>query len=312
MAIAAGTSHSVALKADGSVWTWGYNYEGATCIGSVTPIRQLTPTKIINVNSGVIGIASGMYHNLFLKADGTVLACGYNYYGQLGDTSTTRRDSPVQVSGLGPGSGVKQVKGGRYHSVALKADGTALAWGYNYYGQVGDNSQTQRNVPTPVLNTGGANALIAVAAGGDHCLGVKADRSLLVWGSDSSGQLGTVGSPVGKILAPVTNQVTSVKYPLYYTSPGIISKRYNAGAAVNWGALYWNSSTPANTTVKLRTRGASSEAGLGAAIWSDYYTSAVSAITTAASQWLEVEVNLESSDNVTTPTVNDITVSYTP
>jgi predicted CxxxxCH...CXXCH cytochrome family protein len=308
MAIAGGNSHSVALKSDGSLWIWGSNYQGEACNAAV--VRQLTPAKIIDVNSGIIGIAAGTYHNLALKADGTVLACGYNSNGQLGDNSTTRRDSFVQVNGLGPNSGVNHIKAGRYHSVALKADGSALAWGYNMYGQVGDNSQTQRNVPTAVLNTGGANALLAVAAGGDHCMGIKSDLSMVVWGSDSSGQLGRGVSGLSKV--PIANLVTSVKYPLYYTSPGTISKRFNAGAVVNWGALYWNGSTPANTSVKCRTRGASTEAGLASATWSGYYTTPVATITTAASQWLEVELTLESSDNLATPFVNDLTISYRP
>ncbi|MBI5561933.1 MAG: hypothetical protein HY894_03635, partial [Deltaproteobacteria bacterium] len=73
-------------------------------------------------------VDGGTYHSVLLNADGTVWAWGANWYGQLGDGTTTDRLTPVQVSGL---TGVVGVAAGYYHSLAVNADGTVWAWGYN-------------------------------------------------------------------------------------------------------------------------------------------------------------------------------------
>ena len=74
-----------------------------------------------------------------------MLAWGYNYYGQLGDGTTTNRSQPVTVQAAAgvPLRGVVAVAAGNSHSLALKADGTVLAWGYNGYGQLGDRTHHQ-------------------------------------------------------------------------------------------------------------------------------------------------------------------------
>src|SRR5215210_7760298 len=89
--------HSLALKSDGTVWTWGWNVDGQLGIGS--NIDKTFPVKVPGL-TGVIKIAAGTYHVLALKNDGTVWAWGDNISGQIGDNSTTDRTSPVQVSGL--------------------------------------------------------------------------------------------------------------------------------------------------------------------------------------------------------------------
>ena len=105
--IAAGSSHTVALRDDGTVVAWGSNNAGQT----------LVPAAL----AGVVGVAAGGSHTVALKEDGTVVAWGYNERGQ-----TNIPD------GLG---GVIAIAAGGNHSVALKNDGSVIAWGYNEYGQ---------------------------------------------------------------------------------------------------------------------------------------------------------------------------------
>lgn len=89
----AGISHTVALKADGSVWAWGFNSSGQLGNGATT--NSFTPVQVSGL-SGVTAVAAGGDHAFALKA-GTVWAWGDNYYGQLGDGSTTNRTTPVIV-----------------------------------------------------------------------------------------------------------------------------------------------------------------------------------------------------------------------
>ncbi|HSA98962.1 MAG TPA: hypothetical protein VLF17_07775 [Candidatus Nitrosotenuis sp.] len=134
----------------------------------------------------VAKISAGYTHSLELKSDGTVLARGSDRYGQLGDDSKLDdKTTPVQVSGL---SGIVAVSAGGYHSVALKSDGTVWAWGYDRYGQLGDDA-TRADKATPV-KVSGLSGIVAVSAGGYHSVALKSDGTVWAWGDDYHGQLG--------------------------------------------------------------------------------------------------------------------------
>jgi formylglycine-generating enzyme required for sulfatase activity len=139
--------------------------------------------------SGVSAVSAGYHHGLFLKADGTIWATGYNNYGQLGDGSTTSRSTPVQVMS---GASAISAGGGYYsgHSLFLKADGTAWAAGSNYDGQLGDGSGLRQPMPVQVMS-----GVSAVSAGYDHSLFLKADGTIWATGLNSSGQLGNSWIP---------------------------------------------------------------------------------------------------------------------
>ena len=157
--ISAGIFHTILAKADGTVWTWGGNYEGQ--IGDGTTTSRPTPAQILGI-SGVVAVAAGYYHSVALKSDGTVWAWGRNMFGQLGDGTTTQRLAPVQVVGI---SGVTAVAGGENSTYALKSDGTVWAWGRNSEGQLGDGTRTDRYSPVQVQ---GLSGVLAIAAGEVH------------------------------------------------------------------------------------------------------------------------------------------------
>jgi alpha-tubulin suppressor-like RCC1 family protein len=199
-AIAAGIDHMVALKSDGTVWTWGYNQNGQ--LGDNSTTRRTTPVQVLGTGgsgflTGVKAIAAGNRHTVALKSDGMVWAWGYNGYGQLGDnTSLTERSTPVQVLGPG-GSGfltdVKAIATGNYHTLFLKNNGTVWGCGYNDFGQLGDNTTTRRSTPVQVSGTGGSGFLTdvkAIAAGGRHTVALKSDGTVWAWGYNNYGQLG--------------------------------------------------------------------------------------------------------------------------
>src|SRR5262249_36165860 len=116
------------------------------------------------------------------QAPGTVRAWGFNSTGQLGDGTNTDSNVPVTVSGL---TNVVGVAAGRYHSLAVKEDGTGWAWGDNSSGQLG--TSTNSNLPGAVS---GLTNMVAVAGGAFHSLALKADRTVWAWGQNGSGQLG--------------------------------------------------------------------------------------------------------------------------
>ena len=117
--------------------------------GSITTskVPVLVDSSGVLAGKTVIAIAAGYYHSLALCADGTLVAWGYNGYGQLGNNSTTNSSVPVVVdrAGVLAGKTVTAIAAGASHSLALCADGTLAAWGCNDDGQLGNNSTVNQH-----------------------------------------------------------------------------------------------------------------------------------------------------------------------
>lgn len=185
VAIAAGYTHSLALKADGTTQAWGGNLHRQSDV----------PPGL----TGGAAVAAGAYHSVILKNDGTVLAFGKNNAGQ---------------SSVPPGiSGVTAISAGAEHNVALKNDGSLVMWGSNAAGQTTDpgglgtvtaiaaggyhtlalaagkvsawgrNAEGQTTVPGSALT-----GVKAIAAGTYHSLALKVDGTVVAWGASSAGQ----------------------------------------------------------------------------------------------------------------------------
>jgi alpha-tubulin suppressor-like RCC1 family protein len=183
-AVTAGQMYSLAAKADGTVWAWGYGGYGSLGIGPLNGTEYYySPIQVPSL-TGVTALEAGYFHSLAVKSDGTLWAWGDNVYGQVGDGTTTRRYAPVRVGTL---TGVAAVAAGYAHTLALRTDGTVWAWGRNDSGQLGDGTTTHRSTPVQVA---GLTGVVAVAAGDNHSLAVKSDGTLWVWGYNGYGQLG--------------------------------------------------------------------------------------------------------------------------
>ncbi|MFZ1548242.1 MAG: hypothetical protein WAT12_14280 [Candidatus Nitrotoga sp.] len=151
IAIAAGYGHSVALKNDGTVWTWGYNGEGQLGIGTTTDSN--IPVQVPGI-AGVIRIAAAA-NTVALKSDGTVWVWGYNADGQLGNGTHVNSLVPIQVAGL---EGVVAIATGGRNIAALKSDGSVWEWGDNTSGQNGNGTYINSAIPTQsLINLGVAN-----------------------------------------------------------------------------------------------------------------------------------------------------------
>jgi len=195
-AISGGAAHSLAIKSDGTVWTWGDGSYGELGDGNFYLTGNLgvaTPVQVRGI-TGAIAIAGGGYYSLALKSDGTVWAWGAGYLGQLGDGNFYSSPpfgvaAPVQVRGL---NDVAAIAAGNGHNLALKADGTVWAWGHGASGQLGDGNFYQigdEGVATP-FQVGGLSAVVAIACGDNHSLALKADGTVWAWGFGENGQLG--------------------------------------------------------------------------------------------------------------------------
>ena len=182
--IAAGWSHSLFLKSDGSLWAMGDNTYGELGDGTINPTNR--PELIVTNN--VTAIAAGSYFSLFLKSDGSLWAMGENTYGQLGNGTNT----PSYIPELIVPTNVTAIAAGGDHSLFLKNDGSLWAMGDNQYGELGDGitdlpfGSFGTNQPEQIV----PNNVTAIAAGSYYSLFRKSDGSLWAMGWNNHGQLG--------------------------------------------------------------------------------------------------------------------------
>jgi alpha-tubulin suppressor-like RCC1 family protein len=200
-AVTGGGVHTLALKNDETVWAWGAN--GGGQLGNQTigwPASMNTPVQVHDLSdptgylTDISAIEAGDEHSLALKNDGTVYAWGGNPFGQLGDGTwgwPESKTSAVQVADPADPTGyltnVIAIAGGDDYSLALKADGKVWGFGRNNWGQLGNGTYDDTNIPVQVS---GLSGVISIAAGNGHSLAIKADGSVWTWGGNWAGQLG--------------------------------------------------------------------------------------------------------------------------
>ncbi len=143
---------------------------------AVTLVITVRPPSTAKVTTG------GVY-SLASLDNGTVTSWGSNYWGHLGDGTTTDRQAPVAVSGP---TGVIAVAGGLSHSLALTSEGRLWSWGRNLHGELANGSTISTITPALTSVTGA----VAVAACDYHTLVVKSDGTVWGWGNNAAGALG--------------------------------------------------------------------------------------------------------------------------
>jgi alpha-tubulin suppressor-like RCC1 family protein len=172
-----------AIKTDGTLWAWGDNGYGqlgqGNNLSTSSPVQVGSLTDWKQVSCGYSRVAA-------IKTDGTLWGCGYNDRGAMGDNSPfgSGISSPIQIGLL---TNWSVVECGNDHNVAIKTDGTLWTWGYNFFGQLGDNTIVNKSSP---IQVGVASDWVTASAGQYNISAIKLDGTLWTWGNNNSGQLG--------------------------------------------------------------------------------------------------------------------------
>jgi alpha-tubulin suppressor-like RCC1 family protein len=271
--VAAGGDHSCAVTNAGGVKCWGNNDKGQ--LGNDSNINSNVPVDVSGL-SGVIAITTGYWHTCAVTGLGAAKCWGGNDKGQLGNGNNTNSNVPVDVSGLA--TGVAAVAAGFEHACALSTAGAAKCWGLNNYGQLGNGSNADSNVPVAV---GGFIYIVPIvplqqniAGGGSQSCALTNAGAAKCWGGNIAGQLGN-GSNTGSNV-PVNVSGLSAGVVAIAAGGGQTCAVTSAGAAKCWGLNDWGqlgNGNHDNSTVPVDVSGLTS--GVVAIAAGRYHTCAL-------------------------------------
>ena len=163
------------------LFAWGGNFNGL--LGQNDEVYRSSPVQI-GTGTNWSKVASGRYHNLATKLDGTLWGIGRGLNGQLGDNTYANRSSPIQVGAL---TNWSNVSAAYYQSYGIKTDGTLWSWGYGGGGQLGLNSVASIGSPAQI---GTLTTWSKICSSNQHAAAIKTDGTLWAWGGNNFGQLG--------------------------------------------------------------------------------------------------------------------------
>jgi len=203
IAVSAGLYHSLALAADGAVWSWGWGSSGQ--LGHGDQQNQQQPKKIEALaGQRVVAVSAGGDHSLALTADGAVWSWG-GCGGMLGHGDTQTQLLPKKIEAFA-GRRVVAVSARGNHSLALAADGAVWSWGCGAYGRLGHGDGAEQPLPKKV-EAFADQRVVAVSAGSWHSLATTAD-AVFAWGKGETGCLGH-GEDLANQLLPKKIEVWS-------------------------------------------------------------------------------------------------------
>jgi alpha-tubulin suppressor-like RCC1 family protein len=243
----------IALRAGGSVWTWGWddygilgNGHGVTMFDTSTQYDELLPFQVLGAGgaghlSSIVAIAGGERHNVALDANGEVWTWGWNACGQLGDGITCTPDAhstdcmsstPLKIANFGP---VKAIASRGYHTLALEENGTLWAWGLNANGRLGDGTTIDRHYPVEIGGLDGHGGVLAISGGGVVNMALMADHTLMGWGENDLGAVGNGDNIDQHSPVPVSQSTGLTDVKAVSTGWGHVVALAGDGTVWTWG-----------------------------------------------------------------------------
>jgi alpha-tubulin suppressor-like RCC1 family protein len=215
------------------LWGWGDNSNGELGDGITT--HRSSPIQTIAGGTNWKTGSTAYGHTAMIKTDGTLWSWGRGGSGQLGDLTRTTKSSPVQESSLN--TLWKTVSCGRYHSAAVRSNGTLWSWGLGTIGQLGINANgAAASRSSPVQEVLASTLWKMVSCGSYFTAAVRTNGTLWAWGMNTNGQLGK--NDVTHRSSPVQEVLANTKWKM------VSSGAYHAAATRSDGTLWtWGRNT---------------------------------------------------------------------
>jgi alpha-tubulin suppressor-like RCC1 family protein len=175
---------TLAIKTDGTLWSWGKNDSGQLGLGNLT---YYSSPKQVGALTNWSSISTGALFGVAIKTNGTLWTWGFNSAGQLGLGNRTYYSSPKQVGAL---TNWQSISCAASSIAAIQTDGTLWTWGLNNAGALGRNNTTSYSSPKQVGSLTNWKTFSSTGYG-NYFLAVKTDGTLWAWGTNGQGELGT-------------------------------------------------------------------------------------------------------------------------
>lgn len=234
VSLSAGWSYVCALRANGSVWCWGNNFAGQLGRGSTSSTPSLTPGAVLSITNAT-HVATGDSHAC-ASLDGGALTCwGANGSYQTGQTTSTYRPTPTVVSTL---SNVVDVSAGFGTTCARKSDGTVWCFGAMGRGRLGSGDMSSFGQTATPQQVSGLPDAVEVRVGHEHSCARRSGGSVVCWGGNDVGQLGTGDNVTGFVATPTLRLTDTRALAIGSTADFSCALRANGDAecwGFNWG-----------------------------------------------------------------------------
>lgn len=241
---------SMVITYDGNLYGCGYNGNGQLGLGNNNTI---TLSMLASIGKTPVSISCGTQHTIILMSDGTIYGTGNNKYGQLGISNTTNQSSLIQIS-VPSGKTPSSIACGYFHTVVLMTDYTIYATGYNYDGELGDSTTTDKHILTLMPNNSGEIPL-AIACGAYHTMILMLTGNIYGTGYNAYGQLGDNTTVNKYTITKITNSTGQIPTSISCGSNHTIVLMANGsiyGTGVNGaGQLGLNNTTTKKTLTEM-------------------------------------------------------------
>ncbi len=240
--IAAGANHTLAIKRNGIVVAWGYNIYGQCGVSgeNTGPYGIWTKAAL----GACTQVAGGSNFSAALKSNGLIATWGYNGSGQCGPANERVVSSSAYWLRKSIGICVQVSAGGEF-ALAVKQNGTVVAWGANTYGQC--------NVPQTITNC------IQTAAGNDNSLALLSNGMVMAWGMNTSGQ-SNVPSTLGSCVQIAAGDYNSLAIQGTLPASNLVA---SDGAFGNRVQVQWNATANAQSYFVFRAVGGGAAIHIG-------------------------------------------------
>ena len=218
---------NAAVKTDGTLWMMGLNSSGQ--VGDNSTTQRSSPVQIPGTNWSNYVVTST--RSFSTKTDGTLWVMGDNFAGSLGQNNQTKYSSPVQVPGTDWDTGDFKIGITNVAGYAIKTNGELWSWGYNQFGELGQNSNT--NYSSPIQIPGTTWRHVSCTSNGGVAA-TKTDGTLWAWGANQNGQLGlNEAGTAARKSSPVQIPGSTWYAPFMMSSAGAAVK--TDGTLWSWG-----------------------------------------------------------------------------
>lgn len=254
--VAAGAYNTCAMLSNGKVVCWGANDVGELGTGTTgSDVTSPSPGATAMLSGTAVAIAAGRGFGCALLSGGSVSCWGFNGAGMLGDQSALNEATPVAVFGLT--NKVSAVAAGHGDACALYVGGGMACWGDNYYGEIGDGTNTNDLSAVSVLGVTGVSAM-APGVGDtnfvEHTCALLANNTVQCWGDNTYGELGdgtTTSRPTAAPVQGLSGTISAIAAGGYHTCVVLADGAVECWGGNTYGQLGNSSTTNSSTPVTV-------------------------------------------------------------